>query len=49
MDESNLYEELVRHIWKNSSLSNCGYDTMDEEMKRLFNKVVGRPVGDRSC
>lgn len=39
---------IVRHMWANSRLSNFGYDSMTDEMKRAFNRVVGKPIGDRN-
>ena len=48
MDEERVLESLVRHMWANSHLSNLGYDSMTEEMKLVFNKIVGKPVRDRN-
>ncbi len=43
-----IYMNIVKHMWANSSLSNFGYDSMTDEMKRAFNRVVGKPIGDRN-
>jgi hypothetical protein len=43
-----MYMNIVKHMWANSRLSNFGYDSMTDEMKRAFNRVVGKPIGDRN-
>ena len=43
-----IYMNIIRHMWANSRLSNFGYDSMTEEMKLAFNRVVGKPIGDRN-
>lgn len=48
MDEENVFESIIKHMWENSRLSNLGYDSMSEEMKHAFNKLVGKPIGDRN-
>jgi hypothetical protein len=48
MDEERFLESLVRHMWANSHLSNLGYDSMTEEMKLAFNRIVRKPVSDRN-
>lgn len=48
MDEERVFESIIKHMWENSHLSNLGYDSMSEEMKLTFNKLVGKPIGDRN-
>ena len=48
MDEERELENIIRHMWRNSHLSNLGYDSMTDEMKRLFNSLVGKKISDRN-
>lgn len=48
MDEECVLESIIKHMWENSRLSNLGYDSMSDEMKLAFNKLVCKPIGDRN-
>ncbi len=48
MDDLRIYEEIIRHMWLNSHLSNRGYDSLTDEQKWVFNNIVGEKPSDRS-
>ena len=49
MDDLRIYEEIIRHIWLNSHLSNRGYDSLTDEHKLVFNSIVGEKPSDRNA
>jgi len=48
VDDILIYEEIIRHMWLNSHLSNIGYDTLTDEQKSIFNGIIGEKPSDRS-
>jgi hypothetical protein len=48
MDDTLIYEEIIKHMWLNIKLANRGYDTLTDEQKLIFNSIIGKQVGDRS-
>lgn len=49
MDDILIYEEIIRHMWLNSHLSNRGYDTLTDQQKLVFNSVIGEKPSDRNA
>ena len=39
-------KNLIRHCWVHSAYRDCGYDQMDQKLRKLYRKVIGRKKKD---
>lgn len=46
--EEQLLADIIRHIYTHRHLSNLGYDSMNMEMKNVYNSLVCKAIGDRN-
>jgi hypothetical protein len=47
LDEQKL-EQIIKHMWTHAHVSNLGFDTLTDELKKTFNLIVGKQIGDRN-